>query len=115
MPRKDVDYIREARKGEAPRNVREYDEDTRRQIDCMLTDRAVDYIAKNGKSNKPFFLYVPFAFAHHPALAHLDFKGKSPASEFGDSLLEHDYNVGRILDALTAAGIDNNTLVIWEA
>jgi len=76
-----------------------YDEDTRRQIDRMLTDRAVDYIAKNGKGDNPFFLYVPFAFAHHPALAHPDFKGKSPASEFGDSLLEHDYNVGRILDA----------------
>jgi hypothetical protein len=65
-----VDYIREAKKGEAPHNVRVYDEDTRRQIDRMLTDRAVDYIAKNGKGDKPFFLYVPFAFAHHPALAH---------------------------------------------
>ena len=113
MPRKDVDYIREAKKGEAPRNVRVYDEDTRRQIDRMLTDRAVDYIAKNGKGDKPFFLYVPFAFAHHPAIAHPDFKGRSPAGEFGDSLLEHDYNVGRILDALTAAGVDNNTVVIW--
>jgi len=85
MPRKDVDYIREAKKGEAPHNVRVYDEDTRRQIDRMLTDRAVDYIAKNGKGDKPFFLYVPFAFAHHPALAHSDFKGKSPA---GDLLLK---------------------------
>jgi arylsulfatase len=46
----------------------------------------VDYIAKKWQSDKPFFLYVPFAFAHHPALAHPDFKGKSPAGEFGDSL-----------------------------
>jgi arylsulfatase len=30
---KDVDYIREAKKGEKPRNVRVYDENTRRQID----------------------------------------------------------------------------------
>ena len=100
MPLRDVHYIREARKGETPRNVQVYDEDTRRQIDRMVTDRAVDYIAKNGSGDRPFFLYVPFAFAHHPVLAHPDFKGKSPAGEFGDSLLEHDHNVGRILDAL---------------
>jgi arylsulfatase A-like enzyme len=115
MPLKDVDYIREAKKGEKPGNVRLYDEDTRRQIDRMLTDHAVDYIAKNGKSDPPFFLYVPFAFAHHPVLAHPDFKSKSPAGEFGDSLLEHDYSVGRILDALTAAGIVDNTLVVWAS
>ncbi len=115
MPLKDVEYIREARKGEKPRNVRVYDEDMRRQIDRMLTDRAVDYIAKNGKGDRPFFLYVPFAFAHHPVLAYPDFKGRSPAGEFGDSLLEQDHNVGRILDALTAAGIADNTVVVWAS
>src|SRR6476469_6313733 len=39
MPLKDVDYIREAKKGEAPHNVRLYDEDTRRQID-RIGDRS---------------------------------------------------------------------------
>jgi arylsulfatase A-like enzyme len=115
MPLKDVDYIREAKKGEKPRNVRLYDETTRTQIDRMLTDHTVDYIAKNGKGDRPCLLDVQFAFAHHPVLAHPDFKGKSPAGEFGDSLLEHDYNVGRILDALTAAGIADNTLVVWAS
>src|SRR4029079_2572792 len=65
--------------------------------------------------DRPFFLYVPFAFAHHPALAPPDFKVKSPAGEFGDSLLEHDHNVGRVLDALTAAGIADNTVVVWAS
>ena len=114
MPLRDVHYIHEARKGETPRNVRVHDEDTRRQIDRMVTDRAVDYISKSRCGDRPFFLYVPFAFSHHPALAHPDFKGKSPGGEFGDSLLEHDHNVGRILDALTAAGLDN-TMVVWAS
>lgn len=113
MPIGNADYLREATKGQAPRNVRLYDLETRRQIDRMLTDRAVDYIARNSGENAPFFLYVPFAFAHHPALAQPDFKGKSPAGEFGDSVLEHDHNVGRILDALTTAGVVDNTVVIW--
>jgi arylsulfatase A-like enzyme len=30
-------------------------------------------------------------------------------------LLEHDYNVGRILDALTAASITDNTVVVWAS
>jgi hypothetical protein len=42
-------------------------------------------------------------------IAHPDFKGKSPAGEFGDSLREHDHNVGRILDALKDAGVADNT------
>ena len=82
----------------------------------MVTDRAVEYIARNATGDRPFFLFVPFAFAHHPALAHPDFKGKSPAGEFGDSLLEHDYHVGgRILDAVTQAGIADNTVVLWAS
>jgi arylsulfatase A-like enzyme len=114
MPLRDVDYIREARKGEKPTNLHVYDEDMRRQIDHMVTDRAVDFLARNAKGDRPFFLYVPFAFAHHPALAHPDFKGKSPG-EFGDSLIEHDHNVGRILDALAAAGVADNTIVVWAS
>ena len=31
----------------------------------------------------------------------MHFKGKSPAGELGDSLVEHDHNVGRLLDAAT--------------
>jgi arylsulfatase A-like enzyme len=115
MPNRDVHYIREAKKGEKPTNIRVYDEDARRQIDRMVTDRAVDHIAKSDGGARPFLLYVAFAFAHHPVLAHPDFKDKSPAGEFGDSLLEHDHNVGRLLDALTAAGIADSTLVVWAS
>ena len=115
MPVKDVHFIREAKKGEKPRNLRVYDEDMRRQIDRMVTDRAVDYIASNGGRDRPFFLYASFAFAHHPPLAHPDFKGTSVAGEFGDSLLEHDHNVGRILDAVADADIVENTIVVWAS
>jgi arylsulfatase len=115
MPLRDVHHIREARRGEKARNVQVYDEETRRQIDRMITDRAVDYIAANARSERPYFLFVPFAFAHHPVLAHPDFQGQSVAGEFGDSLVEHDRNVGRILDALAEAGAADNTVVVWAS
>jgi hypothetical protein len=44
--------------GETPRNVQLSDESTRRLVDRMVTDRAVDYISKNAMSDRPFFLYV---------------------------------------------------------
>src|SRR5580658_469906 len=62
-PLRDVHYIREARKGEKPRNLHVYDEAMRRQIDRMVTDHAVDFLGKNARGDRPFFLYVPFAFA----------------------------------------------------
>ena len=42
-------------------------------------------------------------------------KSRSPAGEFGDSLLEHDHNVGRILDELADANLENDTIVIWAS
>jgi arylsulfatase A-like enzyme len=115
MPLRDVDYIRESKRGGQPRNVALYDQQSRRQVDRMLTDRAVDYIAGAANDRRPFFLYVPFAYGHHPALTHPGFKGLSPGGEFGDSTLEHDHNVGRILDALDAAGIAGDTIVVWAS
>lgn len=108
-------YLREARKGEEPREIQSYGLELRRDIDHIITRHSVDFIAAHAKDKQPFFLYVPFAFAHHPALANKAFAGKSSAGEFGDSVLEHDYNVGRILDALKAQGLDNNTLVIYAS
>jgi hypothetical protein len=44
--------------GETLRNVQLSDESTRRLVDRMVTGRAVDYISKNARSDRPFFLYV---------------------------------------------------------
>ncbi len=32
---------------------------------------------------------------------------------YGDSLLDHDHQVGRVLDALEELGIVNDTIVVW--
>jgi arylsulfatase A len=74
-----------------------------------ITARACDFIRK---SRPPFFAYVPLAAPHTPWVPSADFRNKSSAGLYGDFVGEVDYSVGRILDAIRAAGAERNTLVI---
>lgn len=38
------------------------------------------------------------------------YEGKSGAGKFGDAMMEHDFRVGQVLDAIKEAGIEGNTL-----
>lgn len=74
-----------------------------------ITSRACDFI---GKSSQPFFAYVPLAAPHTPWVPNAEFQKKSNAGQYGDFVGEVDHSVGRILDAVKAAGAERNTLVI---
>ena len=87
----------------------------RAQIDTELTDRSVDFIKKNAAVNKPFFLYLPFSVGHGPNLPSKAFAGKSRVGNYGDKIMESDHHVGRVLDALKRAKIDNNTIVVYAS
>ena len=50
-----------------------------------------------------------------PNLPAQQFKGKSRIGDYGDKLMEGDYHVGRILDALKELGVDDNTIVVFAS
>lgn len=77
--------------------------------------KAVQYINKKSKENRPFFLYLPLTSPHLPHCTHPDFKGKTDCGNYGDFMVETDYRVGQVLDALDANGIAENTLVIFSS
>lgn len=81
------------------------------QLTTQYTERAVAFIEKNAA--KQFFLYVPHSMVHVPLFVSDKFKDKSGHGLFGDVLMEVDWSVGQILDALRRKKIDNNTLVIF--
>jgi arylsulfatase A-like enzyme len=83
------------------------------QLTTMYTEHAVDFINRN--ASRPFFLYVPHSMVHVPLYVSDKFKGKSGAGLFGDVMMEVDWSVGQILDAIKRNGIDDNTLVIFTA
>ena len=61
----------------------------------------------------PFFLYVAWNHMHVPVGNHArKFGGTSARGPYGDSLRQLDDAVGGIADAVTAAGLDNGTLLL---
>jgi arylsulfatase len=77
------------------------------------TERAVQFIRKN--KDQPFFLYLAHAMPHVPLFVSERFKGKSEAGLYGDVVMELDWSVGQIMQALQDAGIDNETLVLFAS
>ena len=77
-----------------------------------LEKRAVEYIEKAAKGDKPFFLYLPLTSPHYPVVPAAEFKGKSKVGEYGDFVVQTDHVVGEVLDALKTSGVAEKTLVI---
>ncbi|SFN55323.1 arylsulfatase [Bizionia echini] len=105
--------IQQAKKGEIPKNIKEYNVDTRKTIDAELTDKSIAFMQKQVKNNKPFFLYLPYTQMHLPTLPHPDFLGKSGQGEWADVLTEVDFRAGQIFDAIDDLKVKENTIVIW--
>lgn len=80
-----------------------------------LEKRAVEYIEKAAKGNKPFFLYLPLTSPHYPVVPAAAFRGKSKAGEYGDLVVQTDRVVGEVLDALKRNGVAENTLVFFTS
>ena len=80
-----------------------------------LEKRAVEYVEKAAKGDKPFFLYLPLTSPHYPVVPSAAFKGKSKVGDYGDFVMQTDAVVGAILDALKRSGAAENTLVIFTS
>ena len=106
-------YIWEQKAGEPARKVKVFDLDTRRTVDREATLKSVDFMERNVRGRRPFFLYLPLTQIHFPTLTHPDFRGKTGAGDIGDAMADVDYNVGLVMAALKRLGIDRNTLVMW--
>ncbi len=76
----------------------------------QYTQRAVSFIENNRKH--PFFLYLPHSMPHVPIAASSGFKGKSKQGPYGDVIMELDWSVGKVLQALKENKLEKNTLVI---
>ena len=84
-------------------------------LTSRYTARAVDFIGANAVAKKPFFLYLAHTFPHIPLAASDRFRGKSGKGLYGDCIQELDWSAGQVMDALTANGIADNTLVVFTS
>jgi uncharacterized sulfatase len=78
-----------------------------------FTEEAVRFIDAN--TDRPFFLYLAHALPHIPLARSDEFVGHSGGGVYGDVIEELDWSVGAVLDALRAAGVERNTLVLFTS
>jgi arylsulfatase A-like enzyme len=80
------------------------------------TERALDFIERSAKADRPFFLYLPHAMPHKPLAASEDFyTPETPDDLYADVIRELDFSIGRVFDKLKQLGLDNDTLVIFTS
>jgi arylsulfatase A len=79
-----------------------------------LGNDAADWIAKQREGEKPFFLYLPLTSPHLPTAPSKAFQGKSGISPYADFVMETDWVVGHVMNALEDAGCADNTLLFFS-
>ena len=81
------------------------------QLTRHYTEEAVRFI--HDHKDEPFFLYLPHSMPHRPLAASARFQGRSALGLYGDVIEEIDWSVGRVLDTVREAGLDEHTLVVF--
>ncbi|MBW2446642.1 MAG: arylsulfatase [Deltaproteobacteria bacterium] len=85
-------------------------------VDDEIQDRALDFIRRQHEAGKPFFTWVNFTHMHfrtHVKPESLDQSGVAQ-SEYHDAMIDHDKNVGAVLDLLDTLGIADDTIVLYS-
>ncbi len=84
-------------------------------IDDDVASRAAEFIEKQAKAGKPMFVWVNFTHMHfrtHPKAESVGQAGRWQGP-YHDVMIDHDKNVGTVLDKLDELGITDNTLVMY--
>ncbi len=106
------------KKGEESVPVMPLDLEVRPIVDeKYIIPKTVEYIKRNAEAKKPFFVYVGYSEAHPPIIGNPNFVGKSTkrGGLWADMIGEMDYRVGEVLDAVSEAGIEENTIIIFSS
>jgi len=93
--------------------VREYTVEYRRQVEGDIAKASVEFIQRQAKAKKPFFMMIGWTHSHYPSVTPAEFSGKSRIGPYGDAIMELDARTGEVLTALEEAGVEDNTIVIW--
>ena len=76
----------------------------------VLAQQAIGFIERS--KSKPFFLYFATHDIHVPRVPHARFAGKSTMGPRGDAIVQFDWQVGAVGEALDKHGLTGNALLI---
>lgn len=77
-----------------------------------LLNSAVRFIENSVDKPEPFFMYMCTNDVHVPRQPNERFRGKSPMGLRGEAIMQFDWTVGMLRDALKRLGVYDNTLII---
>ena len=83
-------------------------------IDEEVTKLSLDYMDRATKSGKPFFLWWNSTRMHIHTHLKKESKGKTGLGVYPDGMVEHDAQVGQLLNKLKELGIEDNTIVMYS-
>ncbi len=83
------------------------------QLTRRYTESAVQFIEATG--DQAFLLVVSHTFPHIPLYASEQFRGKSEAGAYGDTIEEIDWSTGKIVEALQKNGQLGTTAIIFTS
>jgi arylsulfatase A-like enzyme len=106
---------------QTPEKLALWDGETRRveepdpaTLTPTYTREAVAFIRDSAAAKQPFFLYLAHSMPHVPLAVSPTWQGKT-TSLYGDVMAELDDSVGQVRAALAAAGVADNTIVIFSS
>ncbi len=85
-------------------------------IDDDVAARAADFIERQHKADKPLFVWVNFTHMHlrtHTKPESLGQVGRWQ-SPYHDTMIDHDKNVGTVLQKIDELGLADNTIVFYS-
>ncbi len=85
-------------------------------VDDEIAAKAENFIKRKVAAKKPFFTWINFTHMHFRTHTKPESLGQSGVAQsyYHDTMIDHDKNVGQILDLIDELGIANDTFVIYS-
>lgn len=83
-------------------------------VDEEITAHALDWMEKQVKTGKPFFLWYNSTACHFRTHLAAKNRGKSGQDDYSDRMVVHDEQIGEMLEKLDELGVADNTIVMYS-
>jgi arylsulfatase A-like enzyme len=83
-------------------------------VDEEFTREAMRFMEESKKEDRPFFLWWNSTRMHIWTRLKAESQGRTGLGIYPDGMVEHDGQVGQLLDKLAELGLDQNTIVMYS-
>ncbi len=86
------------------------------KVDLEFIEAAIDFIKRQKEAGKPFFVWLNTTWMHFRVHIPEEIRGQAGRwqSEYHDAMIEHDRQIGMMLDLLDELGIAEDTIVMYS-